>query len=243
MTDPTIAFINASTTYTDAEIAVEMAAIEEDVGSNGALWSVGAGFVQVPKGAPAPSGAWQVCYLDDSDQANALGYHELTSEGLPLAKVFVRTTLGDGQTVSRVASHETWEMLIDPWLNRYTEPRSDGRTYAIEVGDLLSLDSQGRNLNGVLLSGIALPAAYFDGYGTRYDIGGILTAPLPNVAPAAGAFLMWRQNGQDGDGWGCHAVYGADPAEFVHRQAQHGSRRHRRIIGAARWRRSTVAVR
>src|SRR5690348_9804399 len=145
MTFPTIAFINASTLVDDGTIAQHMAAIEEDIGINGPLWNVGAKFVQVPKGDPPPAGAWQHVYLDDSDQAGALGYHELTSEGLPLLKTFVKTAQQYGAAVSRVASHETWEALVDPWLNRYTPTRSDGRSYCIEVGDLLSMDSQGRD--------------------------------------------------------------------------------------------------
>jgi hypothetical protein len=239
MTGPTIAFVNASTLIDDATIATHMAAIQEDIGTNGPLWNVGASFVQVAKGDPPPAGAWQQVYLDDTEAASALGFHELTAEGLPIAKVFVRTTQQDGASVSRVSSHETAEMLVDPWLNRYTPTRSDGRSYCIEVGDLLSLDSQGRpGLGGVMLSGIALPAAYYDGYGTRYDIGGLLTAPLPKVAPAEGAFLMWW----GGSGWETHATFGADATGFLHRQPGHGSRRHRRIMGPANWRRSTVEV-
>jgi hypothetical protein len=37
---------------------------------------------------PAPDGWWLV-FLDNSDQAGALAYHDLTNEGLPLSKVFV----------------------------------------------------------------------------------------------------------------------------------------------------------
>ena len=51
-------------------------------------------------------GAWALAFLDTADVANALGYHDLTPDGLPLSKVFVRTTLGAGQKVSVTASHE-----------------------------------------------------------------------------------------------------------------------------------------
>ena len=34
--------------------------------------------------------------LDDSDQANALGYHELSKTGTPLGKVFVRSVQQSG---------------------------------------------------------------------------------------------------------------------------------------------------
>src|ERR1700704_1666574 len=34
---------------------------------------------------------WQFLYLDDADQARALGYHALTEKGQPISKVFVKT--------------------------------------------------------------------------------------------------------------------------------------------------------
>jgi len=58
--------------------------------------------------------AWAMVFLDDADEAGALAYHDLTPEGLPLAKVFVRTTLEAGESVSVSASHELVEMLVDP---------------------------------------------------------------------------------------------------------------------------------
>src|SRR5262249_5300120 len=44
-------------------------------------------------------GAWGIVFLDHPDAPQALGYHELTPEGLPLSKIFVETTLRDGQKV------------------------------------------------------------------------------------------------------------------------------------------------
>jgi hypothetical protein len=43
----------------------------------------------VPKGAPVPPKTWLIGVFDNSDQAGVLGYHDLTEDGLPLAKVFV----------------------------------------------------------------------------------------------------------------------------------------------------------
>lgn len=225
-----ICYVNESSALSDAEIATYIAAYVEDINQYGSLWSLGQVTLrQVPKGDPPLAGWEQMVFLDDSDQANALGHHEQTIEGLPLGKIFVNTTTQYGETVSRVGSHETWEQLVDPDLNRYAPAVSDGREFCIEVGDLLSLDTQGRTLPGsqIMLSGIALPATYYAGYGNRYDIGGILTAPLPNVQPGDGAYLMWR----GGASWA--------PATLP---PHPGSRRHRRMMGLANWRRSTVAV-
>jgi hypothetical protein len=246
MADPIgVAVCNQSTTILDSEIAPIVAALQEDISQNGSLWALPPVTLrQITRGAAAPAGWWQLVFLDDSDQADALGYHELTIEGLPIGYVFVRTTTGYGSSVSRVASHELWEMLVDPYLNRYTAPCADGKEYCVEVGDLLSLDSQGRQgLGGVMLSGVALPATYFAGQGTRYDIGGLLTAPLPNVQPPDGAYLMWR----GGSSWAsgaAHFIHAPvlDAAAFMAMQPQRMSRRHRRILGAANWRMSTIGV-
>lgn len=148
---------------------------------------------------------------------------------MSLGKTFARTTEEYGQSISRVGSHEGFEALVDPAINRYAPSAPDGREYAIEVGDLLSLDSQGRQgLGGVLLSGIALPATYYANYGTQYDIGGMLSQPLPDVRPSEGAYLMWRG--------------GASWAPSILIPPAHGSRRHRRMMGVGNWKRSTVAV-
>ena len=65
-------------------------------------------------------GAWAMVFLDDADQAGALAYHDLTPDGLPISKVFVKTTLDDNQLVSVSASHELVEMLVDPAINMMT---------------------------------------------------------------------------------------------------------------------------
>src|SRR4029077_11492770 len=46
---------------------------------------------------------WQFIYFDNADEAGALGYHDLTTKGQPLTKVFVKTTLADKQLVSVTA--------------------------------------------------------------------------------------------------------------------------------------------
>jgi hypothetical protein len=64
--------------------------------------------------------AWAMVFLDNADQPGALAYHDLTPGGLPLSKVFVKTTLADGELVSVSASHELVEMLVDPAINMMT---------------------------------------------------------------------------------------------------------------------------
>ena len=46
--------------------------------------------------------AWAMVFLDDADEPGALAYHDLTPDGLPLSKVFVKTTLDERRTGERV---------------------------------------------------------------------------------------------------------------------------------------------
>jgi len=100
-------------------------------------------------------GAWALAFLDTADVANALGYHDLTPDGLPLSKVFVRTTLGAGQKVSVTASHELAEMLVDPAINLCsTGPQN--RLYAYETADAVAEEEF--VLAGVPLSDFVYPS-------------------------------------------------------------------------------------
>lgn len=119
-------------------------------------------------GAPAklvaaksvPAGAWAILFLDNADQANALGYHDLTKDGLPLSKVFVKTTLADGQKVSVTACHELAEMMIDPAINLWAEA-PNGAFYAYEMSD--AVEEEEFLVDGIAMSDFVYPA-YFEGF-------------------------------------------------------------------------------
>jgi hypothetical protein len=109
---------------------------------------------------------WQLIFLEHSDQANALGYHEDQVDGLPIMKVFVQDCEEAGVSPSSCASHELAEAMVDPDLIRLTLDESKGRAWFCEVGD---------------------PAQAF-----TYDIGGIevqdfVTPAWFNPSPPAGA--------------------------------------------------------
>jgi hypothetical protein len=67
-----------------------------------------------------PTDAWDLVVLDDSDQADALGYHDDVKgpKGMPLGKVFARSDQGAGLNWTVTASHEAMEMLPDPDCNQ-----------------------------------------------------------------------------------------------------------------------------
>ena len=95
-------------------------------------------------------------FLDDSDQADALAYHDLTNEGLPISKVFVKTIVSAKESVSVGATHELCEMAVDPWLNSaYQDPK--GTFWAGEVADPVESDQYGYKIGAILVTDFVTP--------------------------------------------------------------------------------------
>jgi hypothetical protein len=106
-------------------------------------------------------GAWAIVFLDNADAPGALAYHDLTPDGLPISKVFVKTTLDDGELVSVSASHELVEMLVDPAINMMTTGPDPKTIYAYESAD--PVESLTFNVNGIPMSDFVYPA-YFEAF-------------------------------------------------------------------------------
>src|SRR5947209_19841192 len=113
-----IAVINESTAIPDGKVQEMLPAFDQQWNKDlQSVWGVPAAkFTFLPKTQKPPSGAWWVVFLDDSDQAGALAYHDLTNEGLPISKVFVKTLLADNASVSVRATHEICERPSYPGL-------------------------------------------------------------------------------------------------------------------------------
>jgi hypothetical protein len=103
---------------------------------------------------PKPSD-WQFIYFDNADTAGALGYHDLTHNGQPISKIFVKTTLDDKQSVSVTACHELFEMAIDPIANLWAQA-ADGTEYAYEMSDPVEEDTF--LVDGIEMSNFVHPA-------------------------------------------------------------------------------------
>ncbi len=100
-------------------------------------------------------------FLDGSDQPGAMAYHDLTPDGLPQAKVFVKTTLDNGDLVSVSASHQLVEMLVDPAVNRTVTGPDPKSLYAYESVD--PVEELSFDVNGVPMSDFVYPA-YFENF-------------------------------------------------------------------------------
>src|SRR5712664_1196126 len=155
---PTIACFNKAATPLgvdfDALIAAMQAFVDQHVMP---VWGTPAKLV---KSKGYVKGAWAMVFLDNADQPGALAYHDLTPGGLPLSKVFVKTTLADGELVSVSASHELVEMLVDPAINMMTTGPDPKVMYAYESAD--PVEALSFNVNGIAMSDFVYPAYFED---------------------------------------------------------------------------------
>ena len=104
-------------------------------------------------------GAWAVAFLDDADVQGALAYHDVTPDGMPLSKVFVKTTLKNHELVSVAASHELAEMLVDPAVQMMTTGPNLRLTYAYEACD--PVEAISFPVNSIPMSDFVFPS-YFE---------------------------------------------------------------------------------
>ena len=123
---------------------------------------------------------WQMVYYEHSEQdgVQELGVHKLTRNRRPIAKIFVGV-LGN-EPVSRAASHELFEMVVDPLANLWAE--KDGVQYAYELCDAVEEDAGAALIqDGLPMSNFVYPA-WFEPIkhprGTRFDHLGTLKKPF-----------------------------------------------------------------
>lgn len=180
-----VSVINESKILNSAQVQAAVNALQLQVNQDfGPIWNTYA-TLQIHSAATAPHNSYWLVLLDDSDQAGALGYHDLTPQGLPLGKVFARTDHDYGLSWTVTASHELLEMLADPFIQTVMDV-SDGTNdsfYALEVGDPVEDDSLGYVLLGQPMSDFITPAWFgntpgFGSWAGKYDFRGHLNQPL-----------------------------------------------------------------
>jgi len=130
---PTIACFNKADTPLGIDLDTLIKAMQLYVDAHVApVWGTPAKLI---KSKNFIKDAWAMVFLDDADEPGALAYHDLTPEGLPLSKVFVKTIRKAKQSVSVSASHELVEMLVDPAINIMTTGPDLQTSYAHENPD------------------------------------------------------------------------------------------------------------
>lgn len=190
---PRIACINKATVDLGVNFDALTAALQKCYDQFFApVWGYPVELYNVPAGGEAQPNEWQFLYLDTADQAGALGYHDLTVNGQPVSKVFVKTTIADGQKVSVTACHELFEMVIDPLANLWAEA-PNGSEFAYEMSDAVEEDTF--QVDGIDMSNFVHPA-WFEPFdhplGVRYDHLGLLQSPFTMTK---GGYVIQKVNG------------------------------------------------
>lgn len=165
---PVIACLNRATVDLGVNFDALIAAMQVYVTRYVApIWGTPATLV---KASTYRQGAWAIVFVDDADVDGALAYHDLTPQGYPLAKVFVKTTLDNGELVSVSASHELVEMLVDPAINLMSVGPDGNTMYAYESAD--PCEALSFPVHGIPMSDFVYPA-YFEAFrkprSTRFD--------------------------------------------------------------------------
>jgi hypothetical protein len=154
---PKIVCFNKATTPLGVNFDALIKAMQKYVdGFIAPIWGTPATLV---KGTGYVKGAWAMVFLDNADSPGALAYHDLTPDGLPQSKVFVKTTLDNGDLVSVSASHELVEMLVDPAINLMSTGPDSKTIYAYESAD--PVEALSFPVNGIPMSDFVYPS-YFE---------------------------------------------------------------------------------
>ncbi|MDR3749457.1 MAG: hypothetical protein P4M04_15150 [Acidobacteriota bacterium] len=196
---PTIACFNRAKTPLGVDFDHLIAALQKYVDEHFApIWGTPARLV---KSTGFLKGKWALGFLDDADEAGTEGFHDVTPEGLPFAKIFVRSTLKLGDKVSVTASHEIAEMLVDPAANLYSSGPRKNHLYDYEVSD--PVEELWFPVNGIPMVDFVYPE-YFEVFhkpgSMRFDHMGALKRPFEIAKNGYQSFWV---NGKEKTVWGC----------------------------------------
>ena len=244
-----IAIKNLSTVVTDAAVAKALPAFQQQVSTDFCgTWGIDATLKFIGRKSRTPAGAWLLGIFDDADQAGALGYHDLTSAGLPLGKVFAKTTLDNGGLWTVTFSHELLEILADPNINLCAFDEGNRRLYAYEVCDAVEADKLGYAINGVTVSDFVLPGWFEPTHiakNERFAFKSRVTAPFQLLAGGyIGYFDLtgggWQQlTARQASDARQMTARNSPPAAYATRPRV-GSRRERRRLVKTQWLVSTA---
>jgi hypothetical protein len=240
MSNIQISIFNRSTVLTDDKVKAAVPALQVQVHRDFAPpWGIDADLTFVPAGKTPDPKSWWLAVLDNSDQAGALGYHDVTETGLPIGKIFAATDAQYGSNWTVTASHEMVEMLGDPEINLTVfvqNSNTSGRLYAYETADACEADGDGYDINGVLVSDFVYPA-WFEGSskdGTQFDHRGLIKKPF-DLRP--GGYIGYFDVAT-GNGW---QQLTAKTAKLSYAARPHvGSRRERRRTPRDLWLTSAI---
>jgi hypothetical protein len=173
------------------------------------IWGINSSIHAFKRLEDVPLGYWPMVVQNDIGFEGAAGIH-LDKDGQPYALI----TSGEGWSLT--ASHETLEMLADPFGNRVIAGKSimegQGRVrYLVEVSDPSEAAEFAYTVNDIMVSDFYTPS-YFDpvkAVGVRYSFTGAITEPREVLK---GGYLSWHE--PVSDHWFQATFFGA-ALEFI----------------------------
>ena len=189
MLNKNLALVSETKQITASELTKVAAALQKQATRDfGPIWNTQANVSAFTRLEDVPTDYWPVIVQDDINTPGAAGVHE-DKNGQPFALVQYDADW------SLTASHETLEMLGDPFGNRLvagTSPKAkQGRVnFLVEVCDPSEDRPFAYTVNGVTVSDFYTPH-FFDPVtspGVRYSFSGAITKPRHILR---GGYLSW----------------------------------------------------
>jgi hypothetical protein len=154
------------------------------------IWEINSSIHAFARLEDVPLGYWPMIIQDNIGFPGAAGIH-LDKDGQPYALI------SSGESWAKTASHETMEMLADPFGNRVIAGPSimegQGRVdYLVEVSDPSEAAEFAYTVNDFLVSDFYTPS-YFDpvkAAGVRYSFTGAITEPRQVLKDG---YLSWHE--------------------------------------------------
>lgn len=201
-------------------------------------------FYFCPKGHIPGKGHWVLAIMDDATQADALGFHDLSNEGLPLGYVFVKPTLAAGDSPTVTASHEAVEMIGNNSINLVAE-LDDGsgvpsKFYARELCDACEDDRFGYDINGIKVSDFVFPS-FFEPFRITgpFDFKGYIAKPFQILT---NGYLAYLDMANPSAGWQQTFGAGTSKKAMMKGRPYPGSRRSRMRLPRKEWQRSEPRI-
>ena len=186
-----ISLHNASTTFSDTELAYALPDLQSQVSYLGEFWwywGLHASLDVNGYGAPIVI----VDYPGPNDPQDGLGYHYIDGNYEPYAVIFAGLCRDLGKSTTGVISHELLEMLADQQTNTVNLiDNRDGTGFIVsqEVCDPCEVSLYYEGPSGSILSDFALPGWWVPGYQFQVDFLGVISGPLQ---VASGGYASYR---------------------------------------------------
>jgi hypothetical protein len=155
----TVAVQNLSTNVSDADVQTWTAALKKQIDLHAyPTWGKSVDFVFVPKGITPPVADWYAAFINKSDSAGALAYHDVGPNGEPLSKIFTEDEIAAGESPSVGYSHELLECISDTDANTTVQGLDEqGKAVLFFLENCDPVESNTYQIDGVDLSNFVFP--------------------------------------------------------------------------------------